>query len=198
MAGDSQQDGSDVGRDGPGWKRCHWFTGDLLVSAWQARARVHGTIGRRAMTLSGAGQFRPWSRYRTRANRETLESGHIAPELRCQPCVSAGCLPRVRRVPSGRVLVVPPRRTYPSQGGPGWRVRRRLLPGTRFRPVSGARHVRTPLWGAYASLSRAPGLGRQPAPCRAAKAVAHLPWTLRRHSLVKAPATPGKEVMSKE
>lgn len=72
-------------------------------------------------------------------------------------------------------------------GGPGWRVRRRLLPGTRAtrypRPTVSAR---TPGVRMPASAVRPAPAGNQ---FRAAphKAVKHLPWTLRRHNLVKAP-----------
>lgn len=72
-------------------------------------------------------------------------------------------------------------------GGPSWRVRPRLLPGTRAtrypRPTVSAR---TPGVRMPASAVRPAPAGNQ---FRAAphKAVEHLPWTLRRHNLVKAP-----------
>ena len=46
-------------------------------------------------------------------------------------------------------------------------------------------------------VRRAPGPGRLPAPCRAARAVAHPPWTLRRPKPAKAPAAPGKSNLSR-
>lgn len=98
------------------------------------------------------------------------------------------------------MLVAPPRRTYPLSRGPGWRVRRRLLPGTRSarcpRPAMphAASHaeVRTPVFGP----ARSAPAGKESVPRRVA-VTRHLSWTLRRRSLVKAPAPVVRKVCPK-
>ena len=176
MAGGSQPDSSEADRDGPGRKRWRWYTWDLLAVAWA------GPRGRRPVSARGPGTGHG------RAGK-TQGSGYIAPELRCQPCVSVGCHSRVRRVTSGRVLVVPPRRTYPSKGA--WLAR---------APTSSPRHqatwcpwpavphaashveVRTPALGP----ARSAPAGKKSVPRRVA-VTRIFPWTLHRRSRVKAP-----------
>jgi hypothetical protein len=130
----------------------------LLTSAGLARAR-------------GAGQVPPLTPIRTRGRRDILRD-RAASRLSCavsrvsvlaairvpDACRPDGCSQCHHAGPARHIR------------GPGWRVRRRLLPGTRTarcpRPAMPARH---PHGGPRASHHPVrPAPGRQPRPCRAA------------------------------
>lgn len=154
---------------------------------------------------AGLGAYAPFLRRPMPPASESVQraggnswKGWIAPVRSCHrawaalSAVSAGCHSRAGAHADRTVLALLPRPTCDqSLTGPGQRVRRRLLPGTRSAQCPGparphaASHpeVHTP-----AISLRAVRVGNHFVPRRVT--VAHLPWTLRRPRPVKASVSP--------
>ncbi len=134
------------GRAGPGTVPPGHCAITLLTSVWQACAGPRDAGGR-----PGVPAIRRRPGTAVDPDQDTGQAGHT-PGNRTASCLSCA-VSRVSalaavRVPAacrpGRVLAVPPRRTCPSHRG-AWLARAPASPPRhQDRPVSEARHVRTP------------------------------------------------------